>query len=95
MVIIIKKKSIGCSVKDDGMLQDDSQQVKRYFHFDIANFRENMSICNPTRDGLVADWNLLEEIWQYSLAKFVKVDIKETPVLLAEKPYTSSESRRR
>ncbi len=67
----------------------------RNVHFDLSYVRDNMWIDNPVHDGLVKDWHLLEKLWEYSLQNFIKVDIKETPILIAEKPYNSPSSRQK
>ena len=64
-------------------------------HFDLSYVRENMAVSNPLHDGLIKDWDLLEKIWEYSMESFLKVDIKETPILLAEKPYNSPTNRQK
>lgn len=52
-----------------------------------------MQIVSPVVDGVVADWDLLEKLWSYSTANFLKTDIKGLPVLVSEKPYASPSSR--
>mmetsp|Transcript_21502 Transcript_21502/g.21623 ORF Transcript_21502/g.21623 Transcript_21502/m.21623 type:complete len:453 (+) Transcript_21502:202-1560(+) len=76
---------------EEGAMKDP---VKDY-HFDISRFRENMALENVVKDGLIADWDLLEKIWEHSLSKYLKVDMKDTPVLVAEKPYNPPEMRRK
>jgi actin-related protein len=68
---------------------------KRDFNFDLSNFRENSSIESPLRDGIVTDWELLEKLWTRAMTTYISGDLRETPVLLAEKPYTLLESRKR
>ena len=66
---------------------------KKQHHFDIERFREGMAIESPMQDGLVRDWDLFEKLWDYSVSRYVKIDIRETPVLMAEKPYNSPRAR--
>jgi actin-like protein 6A len=54
-----------------------------------------MSIQHAVRDGLVVDWDILQELWDHSMSTYIKVDCKETPVLLSEKAYNSSAARQR
>lgn len=63
--------------------------------FDISNFREKYSLECPIRNGQIVDWDLLEKIWEHAMNRYMKVDIKESPVLIAEKPYNPSASRQR
>lgn len=68
---------------------------KKGYNFDIANFREDMAIESPIQDGQITDWDLLESIWEHALSKYLKVDMKETPILLTEKPYNPPYARQR
>jgi actin-related protein len=58
--------------------------------------REGLEVCSPAvLDGLVQDWDALERLWERAIARNLKVDLHETPVLMAEKPYHSPKSRQR
>ena len=66
------------------------------YDFDVYRYRENMGIESPVRDGMVVNWDMMEKLWEHSLAKYCnKCDLKDTPVLLAEKPYAPIASRHR
>ena len=52
-----------------------------------------MSIESSTRNGQTVDWDLLEKTWEHAMNRCMKVDIKESPVLIAEKPNTSPAAR--
>lgn len=70
----------------------------RELSFDLNKPREHMAIESPIREGLVADWDLLEKLWEHSIVKYCGKDnycLKDSPVLLAEKPYTPIASRHR
>jgi actin-related protein len=75
-------------------LEHQQQASQRYYH-DTSLFREGMAIEYALRDGVVSNWDHLEKLWDHALASSIKVDIKETPVLLAEKSYNSSVSRQK
>ncbi len=62
-------------------------------HFDLSNFRSNMAIDSPLRDGVVTDWDLLESVWDYSISNFLHADIKDSPVLVTEKSYNTPANR--
>jgi actin-like protein 6A len=62
-------------------------------HFDLSNFRPNMAIDSPLRDGVVSDWDLLERVWEHSISNFLNTDIKDSPVLVAEKSYNTPANR--
>ncbi len=66
--------------------------------FELSKAREHMGVESPIRDGLVTDWELFEKLWEHSVVKYCgksSYNLKDTPVLLSEKPYTSSASRHR
>ena len=48
---------------------------ERKIDFDIAKFRENMTIESPIKNGQIVDWDLLEKIWEYAMNRYMKVDI--------------------
>lgn len=55
-----------------------------------------MGIESPIRDGMVVNWDMLEKLWEHSLTKYCgRNDLKDTPVLLAEKPYAPVAARHR
>lgn len=58
--------------------------------------REGLEVCPPVvLDGLVQDWDGLERLWEQAMLRHLKADLRETPVLMAEKPYNSPKSRQR
>jgi actin-like protein 6A len=80
---------------DEGDKMDEGgiQSSKNNYHFDLANYRDDMSIGNPIKDGLVTDWDMLERVWEHAMTNYLKVDIKDTPLLIAEKPYNPVSNR--
>eukprot|EP01038_Epipyxis_sp_PR26KG_P006811 gene6811-9327_t len=83
-------------INNDRTIEEPSVvKTENDYFFDISKYRSNMAICCPVQDGLVADWDLLEKIWDYSLTNCLKVDMKNTPVLAMEKPYNSPVARQK
>jgi actin-related protein len=70
-------------------------QINSSYHFDLNYFRENMEVRPVMQDGLVKDWDLLERVWERALTEHLKVDMRQTPVLLAEKTYNSPSARQK
>ena len=68
---------------------------KKSCHFDIVNFKEDLAIESPITDGQITDWDLLESIWDHALSNYLKVELKESPILLTEKPYNPPYARQR
>lgn len=65
------------------------------YSFNPSIYHENMTMEYALRDGVVANWNHFEKLWDQAISSSIKVDMKETPVLLAEKSYNSSVSRQK
>jgi actin-related protein len=68
------------------------------YEFDVCSHRgatQYTEMYSPVQDGLVTDWDWFEKTWEYASAKFLKVDSREAPVLMSEKPYNSAKSRQR
>ena len=66
--------------------------------FDIHRYRENLSIEAPIQDGLVCNWDAMEKLWEHTIATYCgrsDCNLKDTPLLLAEKPYVPLASRHR
>ena len=63
------------------------------WHFDLSRFQEDMSIEHPVQDGLVQDWDAYQMLWEHAVKNYIKVDLHETPLLVAEKPYVSPADR--
>ena len=84
----------GNSQSTDGII-DGLQNDFRNYHFDLMKCRENMSIEIPVQDGIVTDWDLLENLWDHALSTHIGTDLKNTPVLMTEKSFTIPQSRKR
>ena len=65
------------------------------YHFDFKRPRENMKIESPIVNGLISDWDAFEALWNYSLENYIKQEIRESPILMAEKPYNPPSDRQR
>lgn len=53
----------------------------------------NLEVGYPVVDGIVADHELYQHLWEEDLRSYLKTDLKDTPVLLTEKPFQSAASR--
>ena len=63
--------------------------------YDLATFREQMAVDTPIKDGQIADWDLLERSWEHALSNYLRVEPKESPILVTEKPYNPPYARQR
>lgn len=65
------------------------------YAFNSSIYHENMSMEYALHDGVISNWNHFEKLWDQAISTSIKVDMKETPVLLAEKSYNSSVLRQK
>ncbi|OAY63543.1 Actin-related protein 4 [Ananas comosus] len=55
--------------------------------------RDHMEVISPLKDGVVVDWDIVDNIWNYAFRQRLLIDPKEHPILLAE-PSTNSPLQR-
>ncbi|GAB2295388.1 Actin- protein 4 [Dionaea muscipula] len=46
--------------------------------------RDHMEVLSPIKDGVVADWDIVDAIWDHAFRECLLVDPKEHPMLVAE-----------
>lgn len=52
-----------------------------------------MDVHFPVVDGVIVDYDLYQQVWEEDLQMHLRTEIKDTPVLLSEKPYQSPAAR--
>ncbi|CAK7349750.1 unnamed protein product [Dovyalis caffra] len=57
--------------------------------------RDHMEVLSPFKDGIVADWDMVDSIWDHAFRECLLVDPKEHPMLLAEPSSNSQQQRER
>lgn len=62
------------------------------YHMDLALYHEKMGVEHPVRDGLICDWDAYQALWSHT-ANALKVDLRETTLLVTEKPYAPPADR--
>ncbi|KAF9947587.1 NuA4 histone acetyltransferase subunit, partial [Modicella reniformis] len=60
---------------------------------EISCWRPNMEIKYPMKDGLVEDWDALEQIWDYAFLKRLRCDPREHPLIITETAWNTREIR--
>ncbi|CAN7058767.1 unnamed protein product, partial [Brassica oleracea var. botrytis] len=55
--------------------------------------RDHMEILSPIKDGIVSDWDLVDNIWEHAFRSCLMIDPKEHPMLLAEPPLNTQQQR--
>ncbi|XP_030535458.1 actin-related protein 4 [Rhodamnia argentea] len=46
--------------------------------------RDHMEVVSPFKDGIVADWDIVDNIWEHAFRECLLIDPTEHPMLLAE-----------
>jgi actin-related protein len=54
-----------------------------------------MSVDSPIGESRIIDWELLENIWDHAMSRYLKCDVKESPLLVSEKPFDPPSARQR
>ncbi|XP_073058192.1 actin-related protein 4-like isoform X2 [Primulina eburnea] len=75
------------SDKNSGSALDSKPKGKRKLYVgsqDMGFRRDHMEVLSPIKDGIVVDWDMVENIWDHALRKCLLSDPKEHPMLLAE-----------
>lgn len=76
------------SVDSKNSLKDSERgkgKRKLYVGSQALGFRrDHMEVLSPIKDGIVADWDIVDSIWDHALRECLLVDPKEHPMLLAE-----------
>lgn len=56
-------------------------------------WRQNMEIKNPMHDGLINDWDAVEQIWKAAYSDMLRVNSSEHPLLCTEPAWNTPENR--
>lgn len=57
--------------------------------------RDHMEVISPFKDGVVADWDIVDNIWAHVFRERLLIDPKEHPMLLAEPTLNAPQQRER
>ncbi|MED6182546.1 Actin-like 6A [Stylosanthes scabra] len=57
--------------------------------------RDHMEVLSPLKDGIVADWDIVDNIWDHAFRECLLIDPKEHPMLLAEPSSNTQQQRER
>ncbi|XP_027069456.2 actin-related protein 4-like, partial [Coffea arabica] len=82
--------------KNSGSVPDSKSKAKRklYVGSQALGFRrDHMEVLSPIKDGIIADWEIVESIWDHAFKECLLIDPKEHPMLLAE-PCANSQQQR-
>ncbi|KAI8331625.1 actin family [Choanephora cucurbitarum] len=71
----------------------DANQQYYVGETDINTWRADMEIKNPMEDGLMKDWDAVEQIWQAAYTSMLRVSSAEHPLLCTEPAWNTPENR--
>ncbi|KAI5660170.1 hypothetical protein M9H77_28963 [Catharanthus roseus] len=84
------------SDKNSGSIPDSKSKGKRKLYVGsqaLGYRRDHMEVLSPIKDGIVADWDIVESIWDHAFKDCLLIDPKEHPMLLAE-PCVNTQQQR-
>jgi len=79
-----------------GGMEAESKVTKNKYHIDTAALhfaKKGMEVQSYLKDGMVDDWNVFEEILDYSYDKIIKSQAEYHPVLFSEAPWNQKHRR--
>ena len=62
---------------------------------DARRKRGMLTVKAPLEKGLIVDWDAMEKVWHHAFFQELRIDPREHPVLLTERPLQPKESRER
>lgn len=80
----------------DSMDTGEAAKTKKKFHIDTTsiNFpKAGMDVGTYMRDGMVTDWDMFEQVLDYSYKKIIQSQSEEHPVLFSEAPWNKKDRR--
>ncbi|KAL0920786.1 hypothetical protein M5K25_009954 [Dendrobium thyrsiflorum] len=95
-----EKESESMSDLKGGLKGLDSEKAKTkrklYVGSQALGFRrDHMEVISPFQDGVVADWDIVDNIWAHAFKERLLIDPKEHPMLLAEPTSNAPQQRER
>jgi len=85
---------------DDGVGESmdtgDNVKTKKKFHIDTTsiNFpKANMEVGTYMKDGMITDWDMFEQVLDYSYKKIIQSQSEYHPVLFSEAPWNKKDRR--
>lgn len=79
---------------EDVDMESEKPQTK-YRIGDASNLSiPSMNVLHPLTDGIVTDWDAVQHIWEYSLAR-LNADTKTHPLMLTEPYWNTDENRKK
>ncbi|XP_010940353.1 actin-related protein 4 [Elaeis guineensis] len=95
-----EKESESASDSKNGVkpLDSDKPKAKRKLYVGsqaLGYRRDHMEVISPIKDGVVVDWDIVDNIWDHAFRERLLIDPKEHPMLLAEPSCNTPQQRER
>jgi len=89
---------VGTSPADDAgdAMDTGDMKTKKKFHIDTTslNFpKAGMEVSTYMRDGMITDWDMFEQVLDYSYKKIIQSQSEYHPVLFSEAPWNKKDRR--
>ncbi|CAA7403417.1 unnamed protein product [Spirodela intermedia] len=85
--------------RNDGrQTESDKEKSRRKLYVGsqaLGYRRDYMEVVSPIKDGIVVDWDIVDNIWDHAFRERLLIDPKEHPMLLAEPSSNSAQQRER
>jgi actin-related protein len=70
-------------------------KARAFVGHDARRKRGMLTVTAPLEKGLIVDWDAMEKVWRHAFFQELRIDPREHPVLLTERPLQPKESRER
>jgi actin-related protein len=80
----------------DGKPIDTSNITKKKFHIDTVGLhfpKKGMDVSTYIKDGMIDNWEMFEQLLDYSYDKVIKSESEQHPVLFSEAPWNQKQRR--
>jgi len=95
-----KESTVGEGPRAVGETEDGTpltnRSSKKIFYLGSQSLsirRDGMEIHTPMENGLVSNWEVMEQIWSHTFSSQLRIDPKENPVLVAEPSFNTRSNR--
>lgn len=90
------KEDVEMTEGDAPPAQPATPQRKRQYYIGdnkINTFRSNMEVKNPMKDGMIDDWEAIEQVWEATFNTMLRVQPENHPLLCTEPAWNTKEKR--
>jgi len=78
------------------VVDQDNGSFKHYVGDEGVNvYRPKMRLSNPMREGMIYEWNAVEDVLNYAFNTRLRCDTSDHPILFTEPPWNNKHNRER